>query len=123
MCRKSVYLLGIYLMLSLVGSVSADLVAHWAFDEGEGTIAYDSSGNGHDGTLNGDPQWVVGYYNGALEFDGNGDYVEVPDHESLHLWETFTLAAWIYQTDSVSSGMRIIDKCTAGTSNGPHMDT
>ncbi|UCD49049.1 MAG: discoidin domain-containing protein [Phycisphaerales bacterium] len=121
MCEKSVYLLGICLILGVASHASADLVGHWAFDEGQGTTAYDSSGNGHHGTLQGDPQWAVGKINGALEFDGDGDYVEVPDHESLQLWERFTLAAWIYQMESRSS--RIIDKIGAGTANGPHLDT
>ena len=121
MCKKSMYLLGVCLILGAVNYASADLVGHWAFDEGQGTIAYDSSGNGHDGTLRGNPQWAVGKINGALELDGDGDYVEVPDHESLHLWERFTLTAWIYQMESRSS--RIIDKIGAGTSNGPHLDT
>jgi alpha-N-arabinofuranosidase len=36
-------------------------VAHWAFDEGQGTVAHDSSGNGHDGTLTGaDAGWAPG---------------------------------------------------------------
>jgi len=52
------------------------LVAHWKLDETEGNIAYDSAGNNH-GTLKGDPQWVSGYIDGALEFDGDGDYVDV----------------------------------------------
>ena len=28
------------------------LVGWWKFDEGSGTVAYDSSGNGHDGNFN-----------------------------------------------------------------------
>jgi len=120
MCKKLI--LPVVVALALVaGSAQADLVGHWTFDEGEGTTAYDSSGNDYHGTLQGDPQWVTGNIGGALEFDGTGDYVEVPDSEGLHLWERFTLAAWIYQVESRSS--RIIDKATAGTSNGPHMDT
>lgn len=35
----------------------AKLISHWAFDEGIGTTAIDSSGNGHDGTIYGDPSW------------------------------------------------------------------
>jgi len=103
--------------------ITDGLMGYWAFDEGEGTVAYDASGNGNDGTLEGDPQWVTGMINGALEFDGSDDYVEVADHETLQQWEGFTIAAWINQYESRGSGMRIIDKCTAGTSNGPHMDT
>ncbi len=52
------------------------LIGHWKLDETEGDIAYDSAGNNH-GTLNGDPQWVSGIIDGALEFDGDGDYVDV----------------------------------------------
>ena len=128
MCKDLLSLACLVLVLGLaVSTANADitdgLMGYWAFEEGEGSIAYDSSGNGNDGTLRGDPQWVPGMIDGALEFDGDDDDVEVPDHETLQQWEGFTIAAWIYQTESRGSGMRIIDKCTAGTSNGPHMDT
>ena len=63
------------LVVSMAGNASADLVAHWRFDEGSGTVAIDSSGNGNDGTLKGDPQWVAGMYGAALEFDSD-DYVD-----------------------------------------------
>ena len=118
-----VAVLGLKLTSTANADITEGLVGYWTFDEGGGTIAYDSSGNGNDGTLQGDPQWVTGMINGALEFDGTEDYVEVADNETLQQWERFTIAAWINQYESRSSGMRIIDKCTAGTSNGPHMDT
>jgi hypothetical protein len=123
MCKKLIYLVSFVLLLSvaLTGATKAELVGWWRFDEGSGTVANDSSGYGNDGTFNGDPHWVVGNFGGALEFDGTDDYVEVPDNESLQLWERFTLAAWIYQMESSSS--RIIDKIGAGTANGPHLDT
>lgn len=37
-------------------------VAYWKFSEGSGSIAHDSSGNGHDGSLQGNPlpSWVEG---------------------------------------------------------------
>ena len=128
MCRKPVCTISLIFAVGLVyaragRAADPDLVGYWKFDETSGVTALDASGNGNDGTLEGDPQWVTGMINGALEFDGSDDYVEVPDHETLQQWESFTLAAWINQYESVSSGMRIIDKCTAGTSNGPHMDT
>ena len=123
MCRRLIYLISFVLLLSvaLTGTTKAELVGWWRFDEGSGTVANDSSGYGNDGTFNGDPQWAVGMLGGALEFDGTDDYIEVPDNESLQLWERFTLAAWIYQVESSSS--RIIDKIGAGTANGPHLDT
>ena len=76
MCRKLILPVVVAL---IAGSARADLVGHWTFDEGQGTTAYDSSGNDHHGTLQGDPQWVTGYIGGALELDGTDDYVEVPD--------------------------------------------
>jgi hypothetical protein len=120
MCRRLISFV-LLLSIALTGTTKAELVGWWRFDEGSGTVANDSSGNGNDGTFNGDPQWVDGILGGALEFDGTDDYIEVPDNESLHLWERFTLAAWIYQVESSSS--RIIDKIGAGTANGPHLDT
>ena len=35
----------------------------------------------------------------ALSFDGQDDYVMVPDHPSLDLQNSFTIAAWIYLED------------------------
>ncbi len=77
----------------LTHAVTEGLVAFWAFDETEGGIANDSSGNGHDGALVGDPQWVDGYYGGALEFDQAQDEVNITFHEDLNP-ETFTICAW-----------------------------
>ena len=51
------------------------LVGWWKFDEGSGTVAYDSSGNDLDGTTNGNPPWVSGKIGGALSFNGSNQYV------------------------------------------------
>ncbi len=60
------------------------LMAHYNFDEGQGTTAADSSGNGNDGTLVNRPTWATGKMgNYALQFDGVDDYVEVPDSATL----------------------------------------
>jgi N-acetylneuraminic acid mutarotase len=47
------------------------LIAHWALDEAEGTVAYDSAGRS-DATVIGVPEWqpAGGAVDGALEFDG-----------------------------------------------------
>ena len=74
-------------------------VALWHFDEGSGNTAYDSSANGNDGFLKGDPQWTTdtpsstGY---ALDFDGDGDYVEVPDGASQYGMSVLAIQAWVY---------------------------
>jgi len=57
----------------------SDWVAHWALDEPEGDMAYDSAAD-CDGTLIGDPVWQPdgGKVGGALRFDGIDDYVSTP---------------------------------------------
>lgn len=97
------------------------LVSYWTFNKADinGDIAKDVFGK-NDGTIKGCKQ-VQGIYGEALEFDGVSNYVEVPDDKSLQLWEKYTLEAWIFQYESRSS--RIIDKITAGTADGPHLDT
>ena len=49
-----------------------DLLGWWKFDDGTGTIAVDSSGNGHDGVFIQDPEWVAGKFGSGLLFDGQG---------------------------------------------------
>ncbi len=53
-----------------------NLIGWWKFDVGTGTNVIDWSGNGNDGTLTNGPQWVEGYDDGALLFDGIDDTVE-----------------------------------------------
>ena len=82
MCRKLICLLTFIVVLGTAGNASAGLVGYWRLDEGSGTIAYDSSGNGHDGELIGNPEWVTGYFGGGLEFAGSPDKVDV-DRKSV----------------------------------------
>ncbi|HUU16333.1 MAG TPA: LamG domain-containing protein [Sedimentisphaerales bacterium] len=91
MCRKLLFLV---LVLALAGNASAELVGHWKLDEASGTIAYDSSGNGFDGTLMGGPQWVAGYFGWGLYLDGTDDYVEVSTPLNLNS-NTATFTAWV----------------------------
>lgn len=48
-------------------------------NDGSGTTAADWTPYGHDGTLEGDPQWVDGVAGGAVEFDGENDYIDLGD--------------------------------------------
>ena len=70
-------------------------MAHWALDEVDGTIAYDSAGT-YDGTLIGDPVWQpeAGMDGGALEFDGTDDYVNTPRF-FLAINRSLSVFAWI----------------------------
>jgi hypothetical protein len=70
------------------------LVGWWRFDEKEGPVASDSSGFGNHGRLMGDPQWCPGVRNGALELDGQGDYVVIDHHPIFDITDEITIAAW-----------------------------
>jgi hypothetical protein len=100
MSKKLIYLCSFILALALViTSISkgADptLIGWWKLDEGSGMIAHDSSGKGNDGTLQGNPQWVAGKIGGALEFDGNGDYVDCGASLAFNINTNITVACWI----------------------------
>jgi len=93
--RGKLIVLAVLALVALqIGVARADLVGHWKLDEGSGTVAADATGNGHDGTLNGDPQWVDGYFGGALDLDGQGDEVEVPYSPDLNPEDSFSISAW-----------------------------
>ena len=84
--------LGLFLTSS-AKAADPDLAAYWKFDEGSGTTAFDSSGNGNNGNLIGDPKWAAGKYGGALEFNGN-DYVDCGNGASLNIRDQITITFW-----------------------------
>jgi len=79
----------------------SSLVGWWKLDDGSGTIAKDSSGNGSDGTLNGGAVWVEGVLDGALEIDGSTGNVEIPANinQAIINKGDFSMMAWIKTTD------------------------
>jgi len=100
MCRKAACTISCIFVVGLVfagvgRSADPDLVGYWKFDETSGITAQDAAGNGNDGTLNGDPQWVAGRLGGALEFDGDGDYVDCGDDPIFNITGQITVACWI----------------------------
>ena len=93
-----IFLLAALILVVFVGfsdNSSAETVAYWQFDEGEGNTTTDSSENDNTGTLQYDTKWVSGTNGNALEFDGVDDYVEIADSDSLDLGSKLTFSAWI----------------------------
>src|SRR3954453_17941736 len=80
------------LLAASPASAATGLAGHWAFDEGSGATAADSSGGGNAGTLAGGVQWVAGKRLGALAFDHGG--VQIADRSA---YETpgLTVEAWV----------------------------
>jgi hypothetical protein len=80
-------------LLDVNTSLLDGLVGWWKFDETNGTIAYDFSGNGNDGNLTNGPTWTIGKIGGALSFDGVDDRVKIP-HTILDQKLAFTVSLW-----------------------------
>jgi hypothetical protein len=78
------------------------LVAHWRFDDGVGTVAHDSSGNGRDGTIFGTGwSWSAGRFGGAAHFSGV-DQVTVAAFPAATA--SYTVSAWLRVASSELTG-------------------
>ncbi len=104
---------------------AAGLVLHYAFDDGAGMTAADSSGNGNTGTLDGDPTWISGVSGGALDFDGTRDYVDSGASLLNELTE-FTIAFWVKGDLSIANNSGLVGQndCVeygANNSNNIHL--
>ncbi len=84
-------------------TTSGKLVGWWKFDGN----ANDSSGNGNNGTENGDPTYVAGKIGQAISFDGEGDRIEVPatvaGNPELFPATAISASAWVRSTASANS--------------------
>ncbi len=92
----AVYELGSNLTLSPFND--SGLVGYWKFDEGSGTTAGDSSGNGNTGTLTNGPTWTTGKVgSGALSFDKNNSQFVGNISNNLQQQGTndFSILAWV----------------------------
>jgi len=101
MCRRFFYFVSFILMLCVILSSAADavdanLVGWWKLD-GNGA---DASGNGLDGTLEGDAHFVEGYSGQAISLDGDGDFFTVNGYKCLMSTSDVTVTAWIQTTSN-----------------------
>ena len=86
----------VYANVAKAQFVNEGLVSGWRFESiTDGTVA-DSVGDNH-GTIVGDAKIATGKEGNALEFDGDGDYVDCGNNESLNFdsFDPFTICAWI----------------------------
>jgi len=118
--------LGVFgLWLILVGAsdpANAALVGWWKLDETSGTVARDASGRGHNGTLRGNPTWVAGKINGALQLDGEGDYVNIGS-VGISGADRRTLAGWARaSTTAIPSWTSVFGFAPDGSTDGTYFD-
>ena len=99
MVKKQMFLVMCLCLISVLASVGQaqlpEPVGWWRLDDGDGTTASDTSGNGYDGTVSGGATWVDGMHYKALELDGTG-YVDLPPavwNENL-TDNTFSFCMW-----------------------------
>lgn len=91
-------------------TLASGLVGHWSFEESDGTVVKDTSGNAHHGVTVGGPTWGQGRLGKALCFDGVDDYVRVAHADSLDLADTLTVAVWLRAENVPVRDERIVSK-------------
>ena len=95
-----IYFLFLFINNLALGQIpqSSNLIAYYPFSGN----ANDSSGNGYDGTISGDPQLTTdrfGNSNSAYNFDGNGDWIyfgtdTLPANNGNSENDAFTISVW-----------------------------
>jgi hypothetical protein len=93
-------------VLNQATNITGSLIA----DDGFRYILPDYSGNGYDGVVNGDYVGVTGRLDGAINFDGNGDFIDIGNAANLNITNKITVAAWIKTSSSSPEYQGIITK-------------
>src|SRR5664279_908299 len=86
-------------------------VGDWTFDDGSGTKAVDSSGNGNTATLVNGINWVTGKVSGAVSANGVNQFVSIPPID-LSGTNAVTVALWSNRTYSTGGGHVLFEATT-----------
>ena len=89
-------------------------VAAYSFDEGEGEVAEDVTGDGHTATVEGARWTEHGRYGGAYEFEAEEEELKIPASPELDFNEEFTLEAWVRPSGADNHHAPLIDKQEGG---------
>jgi len=103
MVRFTISLIIVVSMFAQFSNAEIDpqsIVGAWLFDETNGKVAKDASGNDNDGNLVGGAKWVKGKFGNAIELNGKDAWVTVPEIGPL---EDFTLIKWFNSTGRVGA--------------------
>ena len=118
MYKKLFCLACLFVVLSVAGNASAQILVHYKLDETSGDIAVDSSGKGNDGIIGAEPNWVEGWIDGALQFStSDANCITLPANTMGLRSDTGTVAFWVNMTE-VAEGINTIwwggDNITGG---------
>ena len=96
MCRKLIYLISLVLLLGLAADranadITTDLMGYWKLDDN----ASDSSGNGYHGEEFGNPFYVPGIIDQAMDFDGPEQSVYIPEFTAVQDQDEVTVCMWV----------------------------
>jgi hypothetical protein len=98
-----------------VTSCPGNLVAYYKFDTGSGSTAFDSSGNGYDGTLTGGTWLTAECVDGScLSFNGTDEYVTVGGDPLDGIGSDVTYSMWLYKN---ATGAYQMPFCYVSNSN------
>ncbi len=87
-------------------TANAKLIGYWKFDG----ITLDSSGYGNHGLEYGQLMYAKGVEGLAIDLDGSGDYIKIPNESHFDLTEALTLAAWIKVDKFTAENHTLISK-------------
>lgn len=79
---------------AIIDKLLYSLVAHYSFDEGSGSVAFDSSHFGNHGSIDGATR-VEGKSGNALMFDGNDDKIYIENSNGVAVTGAITVEAWV----------------------------
>ena len=86
MLRAKFFVACLILLMGFISSAMSQqdefLAAYWSFDEDPKDAVIDESGNGNDGTISGEVNWIEGKFGKAIEF-ASGANVLINDSDTL----------------------------------------
>lgn len=99
------------------GDLTTDgLILFHPFDDGAGNTSSDTTGNGHDGNLQGGTSWGAGLL--ALD-GGDSTMMNIPDHSDLR-YTSFTWDVWLI-SDGTNHASRILTHAERVGGTGPEI--
>jgi hypothetical protein len=97
MLSLAVMLILQFTLISGSDGAEKGMVGYWRFNEGSGKITKDSSKFENNGELFGNAKWVKGIEGTAIDLNGDGDCVAVPQTPGVRdITDGITIEAWVY---------------------------